>query len=210
MRKTEPRGPSEFQLQSIGKVSGNTSAYLIISSRGSPLSLKIRAEDASPRLGESRPGTNMDAAAELRMMLAQIMHPNIAFPPSNPPNAPKLALKFHPDKNPENPEAADKFKEINNAHAILNDPTKRNIYDKYGSLGLYVAEHRGWGRPHNAAAVSHRDHAAHGGRPSLLPHRHRLQLTPAPPTTPPTPPRSCLLHLSQKKRAAAMLFPERR
>ncbi|TNM86742.1 hypothetical protein fugu_006972 [Takifugu bimaculatus] len=37
----------------------------------------------------------------------------------------KLALKFHPDKNPDNPEAADKFKEINNAHAILNDPTKR-------------------------------------------------------------------------------------
>lgn len=52
-------------------------------------------------------------------------------------------MKFHPDKNPENPEAADKFKEINNAHAILNDPTKRNIYDKYGSLGLYVAEQFG-------------------------------------------------------------------
>lgn len=55
----------------------------------------------------------------------------------------KLALKFHPDKNPDNPEAADKFKEINSAHAILNDPTKRNIYDKYGSLGLYVAEQFG-------------------------------------------------------------------
>uniref|UniRef100_A0A8C4TQB5 DnaJ homolog subfamily C member 5 n=1 Tax=Erpetoichthys calabaricus TaxID=27687 RepID=A0A8C4TQB5_ERPCA len=39
--------------------------------------------------------------------------------------------------------SADKFKEINNAHAILNDPTKRNIYDKYGSLGLYVAEQFG-------------------------------------------------------------------
>ncbi|XP_055788693.1 dnaJ homolog subfamily C member 5-like isoform X2 [Salvelinus fontinalis] len=55
----------------------------------------------------------------------------------------KLALKFHPDKNPDNPEAADKFKEINNAHSILNDCTKRNIYDKYGSLGLYVAEQFG-------------------------------------------------------------------
>uniref|UniRef100_A0A8C1PZY8 DnaJ homolog subfamily C member 5 n=2 Tax=Cyprinus carpio TaxID=7962 RepID=A0A8C1PZY8_CYPCA len=55
----------------------------------------------------------------------------------------KLALKYHPDKNPDNPEAADKFKEINNAHAILNDSTKRNIYDKYGSLGLYVAEQFG-------------------------------------------------------------------
>lgn len=55
----------------------------------------------------------------------------------------KLALKYHPDKNPDNPEAADKFKEINNAHAILTDATKRNIYDKYGSLGLYVAEQFG-------------------------------------------------------------------
>ncbi|XP_039508825.1 dnaJ homolog subfamily C member 5 isoform X1 [Pimephales promelas] len=55
----------------------------------------------------------------------------------------KLALKFHPDKNPDNPEAVEKFKEINNAHAILSDPTKRNIYDKYGSLGLYVAEQFG-------------------------------------------------------------------
>jgi len=55
----------------------------------------------------------------------------------------KLALKFHPDKNPDNPEAADKFKEINSAHAILVDGTKRNIYDKYGSLGLYVAEQFG-------------------------------------------------------------------
>uniref|UniRef100_M3YB02 DnaJ homolog subfamily C member 5 n=1 Tax=Mustela putorius furo TaxID=9669 RepID=M3YB02_MUSPF len=55
----------------------------------------------------------------------------------------KLALKYHPDKNPDNPEAADKFKEINSAHAILTDATKRNIYDKYGSLGLYVAEQFG-------------------------------------------------------------------
>uniref|UniRef100_A0A8D2MNF2 DnaJ homolog subfamily C member 5B n=1 Tax=Zonotrichia albicollis TaxID=44394 RepID=A0A8D2MNF2_ZONAL len=55
----------------------------------------------------------------------------------------KLALKYHPDKNPDNPEAAEKFKEINNAHATLTDVSKRNIYDKYGSLGLYVAEQFG-------------------------------------------------------------------
>lgn len=35
------------------------------------------------------------------------------------------------------------FKEINRAHAILTDLTKRNIYDNYGSLGLYVAEQFG-------------------------------------------------------------------
>ncbi|XP_017785196.1 PREDICTED: dnaJ homolog subfamily C member 5 isoform X2 [Nicrophorus vespilloides] len=55
----------------------------------------------------------------------------------------RLALKFHPDKNPNNPEAADKFKEVNRAHSILSDATKRNIYDNYGSLGLYIAEQFG-------------------------------------------------------------------
>ncbi|XP_066997139.1 dnaJ homolog subfamily C member 5 isoform X2 [Anabrus simplex] len=55
----------------------------------------------------------------------------------------KLALKYHPDKNPNNPEAAEKFKEVNRAHSILSDLTKRNIYDNYGSLGLYIAEQFG-------------------------------------------------------------------
>jgi DnaJ family protein C protein 5 len=53
-----------------------------------------------------------------------------------------LALKYHPDKNP-NPDAADKFKEINRAHSVLSDLTRRNIYDNYGSMGLYIAEHLG-------------------------------------------------------------------
>ncbi|XP_058830774.1 dnaJ homolog subfamily C member 5 homolog isoform X4 [Topomyia yanbarensis] len=55
----------------------------------------------------------------------------------------KLALKYHPDKNPNNPEASEKFKEVNRAHSILSDLTKRNIYDNYGSLGLYIAEQFG-------------------------------------------------------------------
>ncbi|KAJ8010710.1 hypothetical protein DPEC_G00077940 [Dallia pectoralis] len=55
----------------------------------------------------------------------------------------KLALKYHPDKNPENPDATDKFKELNNAHSVLSDASKRNIYDSYGSLGLYVAQQFG-------------------------------------------------------------------
>lgn len=55
----------------------------------------------------------------------------------------KLALKYHPDKNPNNPEATEKFKEINSAHKILQDDKKREIYDQYGSLGLYIAEQIG-------------------------------------------------------------------
>ncbi|XP_016393058.1 dnaJ homolog subfamily C member 5-like isoform X3 [Sinocyclocheilus rhinocerous] len=55
----------------------------------------------------------------------------------------KLALKYHPDKNPDNPEAAEKFKEINNANSILTEETKRKIYDEYGSMGLYVSEQFG-------------------------------------------------------------------
>ncbi|XP_051238682.1 dnaJ (Hsp40) homolog, subfamily C, member 5 gamma b isoform X1 [Dicentrarchus labrax] len=55
----------------------------------------------------------------------------------------KLALRHHPDKNPDNPEAAEKFKEINNANSILNDENKRKIYDEYGSMGLYAAEQFG-------------------------------------------------------------------
>lgn len=55
----------------------------------------------------------------------------------------KLALRHHPDKNPDNPEAAEKFKEINNANSILSDENKRKIYDEYGSMGLYAAEQFG-------------------------------------------------------------------
>ena len=35
------------------------------------------------------------------------------------------------------------FKEINHAHSILSDPGKREIYDQYGSMGLYIAEQFG-------------------------------------------------------------------
>uniref|UniRef100_A0A0B6YTP5 J domain-containing protein n=1 Tax=Arion vulgaris TaxID=1028688 RepID=A0A0B6YTP5_9EUPU len=55
----------------------------------------------------------------------------------------KLALKFHPDKNRDNPDTAEKFKEINRANMILTDATKRSIYDQYGSMGIYAAEQFG-------------------------------------------------------------------
>lgn len=44
----------------------------------------------------------------------------------------KLAMKYHPDRNPDNKEAEQKFKEINEAYAVLSDPDKKAKYDQYG------------------------------------------------------------------------------
>lgn len=44
----------------------------------------------------------------------------------------KLARKYHPDLNPNDPGAKDKFQEINEANEVLSDPEKRKKYDEYG------------------------------------------------------------------------------
>jgi molecular chaperone DnaJ len=44
----------------------------------------------------------------------------------------KLAVKFHPDKNPGDKTAEEKFKELSEAYEVLNDPQKRSAYDQYG------------------------------------------------------------------------------
>ena len=48
----------------------------------------------------------------------------------------KLAMKYHPDRNPDSKEAEDKFKEVKEAYEILSDSQKRAAYDQYGHAGV--------------------------------------------------------------------------
>jgi len=49
----------------------------------------------------------------------------------------KMAIKYHPDKNPGNKEAEETFKQISEAYAVLSDPQKKAQYDQFGSSGFH-------------------------------------------------------------------------
>ncbi|HCB97843.1 MAG TPA: molecular chaperone DnaJ, partial [Verrucomicrobiales bacterium] len=56
----------------------------------------------------------------------------------------KMAVKFHPDKNPGDKKAEDKFKELGQAYEALSDPQKRAAYDQYGHAA-FDGRSRGFG-----------------------------------------------------------------
>lgn len=56
----------------------------------------------------------------------------------------QMALKYHPDRNPGNKEAEEKFKEASEAYSVLIDPEKRSVYDRFGHNGLRGEGFRGF------------------------------------------------------------------
>jgi len=62
----------------------------------------------------------------------------------------KAAMKYHPDRNPDNKEAEEKFKLVNEAYSILSDPEKKLTYDQHGKAGLKSSGHGGFNQnPHD-------------------------------------------------------------
>src|SRR5205807_4743206 len=58
----------------------------------------------------------------------------------------RLAKQYHPDRNPNKPQAAERFKEINEAHDVLSDPDKRKKYDQLRRYGAFAGAGSGGAR----------------------------------------------------------------
>ena len=57
----------------------------------------------------------------------------------------RLAMKFHPDRNPDDHEAEGRFKEVKEAYEVLTDAPKRAAYDQFGHAGVDAASRGGAG-----------------------------------------------------------------
>ena len=75
----------------------------------------------------------------------------------------KLAMKYHPDRNPDNKEAEDKFKYLSQAYEVLKDKEKRAIYDQYGKAGLEGQGRGGFGGGQNMDDIMEMFNSMFGG-----------------------------------------------